>query len=138
MREAMLILHFIGLAMGVGTSIGFMFLGMAGSKLEQEEAKKFMINSFALSRMGHIGITLLIITGGYLMTPYWSSLTSMPLMIVKLGLVLLLVVLIVVLSRASNKVKQGDASQVMKIRGLGNVALLTGIAIVVLAVLQYR
>jgi len=138
MREAMLILHFIGLAMGVGTSIGFMFLGIAGSKLEQEEAKKFMINSFALSRMGHIGITLLIITGGYLMTPYWGALTSMPLMIVKLALVLLLVVLIVVLSRAANKAKQGDASQVMKIRGLGNVALLTGIAIVVLAVLQYR
>jgi len=134
----MLILHFIGLAMGVGTSIGFMFLGIAGSKLEQEEAKKFMINSFALSRMGHIGITLLIITGGYLMTPYWGALTSMPLMIVKLALVLLLVVLIVVLSRAANKAKQGDASQVMKIRGLGNVALLTGIAIVVLAVLQYR
>jgi len=88
--------------------------------------------------MGHIGITLLIITGGYLMTPYWGALTSMPLMIVKLALVLLLVVLIVVLSRAANKAKQGDASQVMKIRGLGNVALLTGIAIVVLAVLQYR
>jgi uncharacterized membrane protein len=88
--------------------------------------------------MGHIGITLLIITGGYLMTPYWSSLTSMPLMIAKLALVLLLVVWIVVLSRASNKAKQGDASQVPKIRGLGNVALLTGIAIVVLAVLQYR
>jgi uncharacterized membrane protein len=138
MREAMLILHLIGLAMGVGTSIGFMFLGIASSKMEQEEAKKFTINSFALSRMGHIGITLLVITGGYLMTPYWAALSSMPLMIAKLALVVLLVILIIILSIAAGKFKKGDDKQLMKIRGLGNLSVLISLAIVILAVLQYR
>jgi len=138
MREAMLILHFIGLAMGIGTSIGFMFLGIAGSKLEKEEAKKFAINSFSLSTMGHIGITLLIITGGYLMTPYWAALTSMPLMMVKLGLVILLLLFIILQSRAAGKVKKGDESQMKIIRSVGKLSVLTSIAIVVMAVLQFR
>ena len=138
MREAMLIVHFLGLAMGIGTSIGFTFLGIAASRMEQEEAKKFTINSFALSTMGHIGITLLILSGGYLMTPYWASLTSMPLMMAKLGLVLLLILFIVLASVASRKAKHGDDSQLKKLPGIGQLTLLTSIAIVILAVLVFR
>ncbi len=41
MREVMLIIHFIGLSMGLGTSIGFMILGNVASKLAKEDAKKF-------------------------------------------------------------------------------------------------
>jgi len=40
MREAMLIIHFLGLAMGLGTSFAIMFLGIAGSKMDKEEGKK--------------------------------------------------------------------------------------------------
>ena len=43
MREVMLIVHFIGLAMGLGTSFGFVFLGIAASKLQKEDTKKFML-----------------------------------------------------------------------------------------------
>ena len=138
MREAMLIVHFLGLAMGVGTSIGFTFLGIAASKMEQEEAKKFTINTFALSTMGHIGLTLLILSGGYLMTPYWASLTSMPLMMAKLALVLLLILFVVLAGIASGKAKRGDDSQLKKLPGIGRLALLAGVAIVVLAVLVFQ
>ena len=68
MREAMLIVHLLGLVMGLGNSFAFMFLGIAGSKMEKEEGKKFALNTFAISTMGHIGITMLIISGLYLMT----------------------------------------------------------------------
>ena len=75
MREEMLVVHLVGLIMGVGTSFSFIFLGIAGSKLEKEERLKFALNTFPLARMGHIGLTLLIISGGYLMTPFWGSFT---------------------------------------------------------------
>lgn len=39
MREAMLIVHFLGLAMGLGTSFAFMFLGMVSDKMEKEEGQ---------------------------------------------------------------------------------------------------
>lgn len=138
MRTAMLIVHFLGLAMGVGTSFGSFFLGMAGSKMEKEERKKFALNTFALSRMGHIGLTMLIISGFYLITPFWGSLASMPLLIAKLILVLTLTVTVSVSTVYAKRAKKGDTmANLKKIAALGKVSLLTGIAIVVLAVLIF-
>lgn len=55
--------------MGLSTSFAFMFLGMVAAKMEKEEAIKFALNTFALRKMDNIGLFLLFITGGYLMTP---------------------------------------------------------------------
>ena len=137
MRELMLIIHFIGLAMGLGTSFGFMFLGMAASKMEKNEALKFTMNTFALSRMGHIGLGLLILSGLYLIIPFWSQLTT--LLIVKLVLVVVLGALIGILSSNARKLTPENAStQLIKIRMLGQFSLLTSLAIVVLAVLNFQ
>ena len=139
MREAALIIHFIGLAMGLGTSFGFMFLGMASAQMKSEEATKFRLNSMALAKMGHIGLVLLLLSGGYLMTPYWSSLTSMPLLMVKLGLFVVLGGLIGVISSFGKKAAQGDAETYFKkIEAMGKVSLLTALTIVVLAVLSFH
>ena len=139
MREAMLIVHLLGLVMGLGSSFAFMFLGIAGSKMEKEEGKKFALNTFAMSRMGHIGITMLIISGLYLMTPFWMTLNARPLLIVKLILVLVLTACIILLSVYSNRAKKGNTeSNLKKIAALGKVSLLSGIGIVVLAVLTFH
>ena len=139
MREAMLIFHLIGLSMGLGTSFGFMFLGIRASKMEKEEAGKFTINTFALSKMGQIGLVLLVVSGGYLITPFLSTLMMYPLLIAKLVLVALLIVLIILLDIAAKKAKKGDLkNQLNKIQVLGKVSLLTALAIVVLAVLTFH
>jgi uncharacterized membrane protein len=135
MRDAMLIIHFIGLAMGLGTSFGFMFLGIASAKMPADEAQKFNVNSFALSNMGHVGLLLLIVSGGYLMTPYWGSLSENPLLIAKLTLVVVLGTLIGIISANARKAKAGDADKYLKkIRPLGMISLLTALTIVILAV----
>ncbi len=139
MRELLLLTHFIGLAMGLGTSFGFMFLGIAASKLEQEERLRFQKHTMALSRMGHIGLALLLISGSVLMTPYWSILASSPLLIAKLVLVLVLVGLIAIISTVGAKARKGDAAAYSRKLGLlGRVSMLTSIAIVVLAVYFFR
>ena len=139
MRTAMLIVHFLGLAMGLGTSFGLMFLGMAGSKMEKEERKKFALNSFVLSRMGHIGLAMLILSGLYLMTPFWASLSARPMLIAKLALVLTLTLAVSFAAVYANRAKKGDTmANLRKIAILGKVSVLSGIAIVVLAVLIFR
>jgi len=138
MREVMLITHLLGLTMGVGTSFAFFFLGKRASKLEGEEALKFIVNTQYMGTMGHIGLTMLIISGGYLMTPYWKILPSNPLLIAKLSLVLFLIVMIIVMGLASRKAKKGDFSGLKLVRKLGPIALLTGITIVSLAVLVFH
>lgn len=140
MKDAMLIAHFLGLAMGLGTSIGFMILGIASSKLEKAAALDFTLKTFALSKMGHIGITLLILSGGYMMTDLWSNLANMPMLIAKLVLVVILVLFIILISINARKAKQSDDPMpyLQKIRGLGPPSLLVGLAILVLAVLQFH
>lgn len=135
----MLIAHFLGLAMGLGTSFAFFFLGMARSKMEKEEGKKFALNALAMSRMGHIGLALLILSGGYLMTPYWVLLGSRPLLIAKLLLVLGLVFTVSLQSVYAKRAKKGDSkANLKKIATLGRISLLSTIAIVILAVLIFR
>lgn len=139
MREIMLIIHFIGLAMGIGTSFAFMFLGIASSKMEEKESQNFILNILALRKMGYIGLTLLVISGGYLMTPYWKSLTTSPLLIAKLLLVMILFSLIGIIGAALKKAIKGDAgSHLKKIGALGKLALLTGLTIIVLAVYNFH
>lgn len=137
MRSILLVFHFIGLAMGLGTSLAFMFLGIASAKMEAAEAKKFMLNTFSLSRMGHIGLTLLILTGLFLMAPYWANLTQSPLLITKLVLVLVLGVLIGINTSFAKKVKQGEAAYLSRLQIFGRLSLLTTLAIVVLAVFNF-
>ncbi len=139
MRDVMLILHFIGLAMGLGTSFAFMFLGIAAGKMEKAEAQKFRLQSFSISIMGHIGLTLLIVSGLYLMTPFWVILASTPLLIVKLVLVLALAALVGIISSRARKAALGDTEVLLrKIEPLGKISLLLALTIVVLAVLVFH
>jgi uncharacterized membrane protein len=139
MRDVMLIFHFIGLAMGLGTSIAFMILGMASSKMEKAEGQKFMINALSLAKMGQIGLLILLISGGYLMTPYWQSLGDTPLMITKLVLFVTVGALVGIISAKGKRAKSGNAEEELKkIRPLGMFALLVTLTIVVLAVSIYH
>jgi uncharacterized membrane protein len=135
MREAMLIFHFIGLTMGMGTGFAHAFLGSATTKMSNEEATKFRLNTLVLGKMGHIGIALLLISGFYLITPYWKVLTSTPLLMVKLALVLVLIVLIAMITIAGKKAMKGDAEkQFKKMKTMGKLTLIISLAIVIVAV----
>ena len=139
MREILLIFHFIGLAMGLGTSFAFMFLGFAAAKMDKSEAFNFTLKTFALSRMGHIGLGLLILTGLLLMTPYWPVLGSSPLLITKLILVLVLGAILGMIGSAMKKIKAGEtAVYVKKLILLGRLGMLTSITIVIMAVLNFQ
>lgn len=139
MRDVMLILHFLGIAMGAGVSFAFLFLGLAAKKMAKEEAQKFMLNTYTLARMGNIGLVLLFLSGGYLMTPYWKLLGEMPLLATKLVLFLALGALLGIISSNARKAKQGDPEPYMKkIENLGRFTLIITITIVVLAVLSFH
>lgn len=138
MRDVMLITHFVGLAMGLGTSFAMMFLGIAASKMEPEERGPFMINASFVTKMGHIGLVLLFLSGGYLMTPYWSQLSALPTLVAKLTLFLALGAMIGIMSSKLKKAKNGDMSQLLAIKKMGPITLITSITIVILAVYTFH
>lgn len=139
MKDAMLIVHFIGLAMGLGTSIGMMVLGMASAKMEKEEGKKFMLNATALVKMGQTGLVLLLVSGLYLIQPFLADLGENYLLITKLVLFVVLSGLIGMISAKARKAKAGDAGTHMaKVKPIGMLALFIALTIVVLAVLIFE
>lgn len=138
-RYFMLILHLLGVVMGLGTGLAYMFLGIAGSKMSSEDQQDFFLKTASLGIMGHIGLTLLIISGGYLITPYASGLMESPLLLTKLVLVVLLIVVIGLITNFSKKAKKGDTEKYMKkVQALGKVSLSLSLAILVLAVLVFH
>jgi putative copper export protein len=139
MREFMLIIHFIGLAMGVGGSFSLLILRLSTSKMEHKEALKFKLNSFALSKLVHTGLLLLVVSGIYLIIPYWQVLLSLPLLIVKLILVIILLIIVIIIRSKVKKAKLGDAKRHLpKVALLGKIALGLGLTIIVLAVYVFR
>ncbi len=139
MREFFLIIHFIGLAMGLGTSLGFVFLGKAAAAMPPEDRGKFMMNVLNLRRMGQIGLVLLILSGLYLMTPYWKTLFVHHTLLTKLVLVLVLIGLLTYSeSLVSKALKENPALYLGKIKNLGPFTLLIVLGIIIMAVLTFK
>ena len=139
MRELFLILHFLGLTMALGTGFANLFLAIAAAKFEPADRGPFMLRTTILVRMGQTGLGLLLISGFYLITPYWKVLSDMPTLIAKLVCVLLLIIMVTVISLMVRKAKKlNDPSILLRIKPYGMFNLLLGLTIVILAVLTFH
>ena len=140
MKDVVLILHFIGLAMGLGTSFAIMFLSISAKKMEESEAVKFMTKATVLIRMGHTGLGVLFLSGGYLIGNYASTILSNHLLLTKLVLFVVLGALLGIIGSNAKKAQNADDPKpyLTKIGSLGKAAMLTNIAIVILAVLVFH
>ena len=139
MRQAMLFFHFVGLIMGMGAGFASLFIGISNKHLPKEEARPFMLKLRALGYMGLTGLIILIISGGYLATPYWSSLGSMPFFIAKLTWVVVLLILAIIMDRRwRGALKNNGGPDLAALPKLGRLALPVGILILLFAVLQFQ
>ena len=135
----MLFLHFIGLALGTGAGFASLFIGISNKNLSKEERKPFMLKLRALGYMGLSGIILLIISGGYLASPHWSNISTMPFFIAKLSLVVVLLVIALIMDRRwKGAIRNNGGADLEALPKLGRLALPIGILIILFAVLQFR
>ncbi len=139
MKDVYLILHFIGLAMGLGTSFANLFLGISLSKLPREEAMRISMHTSVLVKMGQIGLALLILSGVLLLIPEWEKLSHCAFFLTKMALVAILTYLIFKISGHIQDAKIAEPEvHLAKIPLLGKLAFVISILIVVLAVLVFH
>ncbi len=139
MRDIMLIVHILSVAIFVGASFSFFILNKVTGKWHEEIKNKFNSALLSLNYLGKTGLTLLIISGGYLMTPYWSLLGEMPLLVTKLTLVFVLLIVLVLLSIKAKKAKKSQQSgDFQKVNILQQVNLIISIAVVIMAILVFH
>jgi uncharacterized membrane protein len=142
MYETLLILHFIGLALGVGASFAMLTLGIAGASLEPAERGKFMLRVSLLSKNGSIGLALLILSGlgilfyrGVGNVMQWGGGAFHA----KLTLVLVLCGLVGYMQVTLKKARQTGAPELMaRLRTLGRVGLVLSVSIVICAVIAFK
>lgn len=139
MRDFFLFIHFIGLAMAVGTGFANLFLGAAAAKLEPAERGPFMSKTTILVRMGQTGLGLLLLSGFAIATPFWKTLSDMPTFVAKLALVVILLITVTVTSLQVRKAKkENNPALLLKLKPLGMLNFFIGITIMILAVLTFH
>lgn len=138
MKEIFLFLHFIGLSMGLGTSFAFMFLSMGMAKMEESEQIKFMRQGMAISKMGNIGLVLLVISGLGLLIGRWDLVLSNHWFLTKLVLVLVLGALIGMNGSLLKKWVNGDAAAGKRLERMGPLTMLVALLIVGIAVAVFK
>lgn len=135
----MLIFHLLGLVISLGSMITFLVMRRSCSKVSSSESEYLLQNVRRFLRMSHIGLGIMLITGGYLMTPYWKVLGQMPLLHIKFTIFFLwyatLIALSVYTKRAINsQIKLCDP----RIGFLSVISVVFGVLAVVMAVSQFQ
>jgi uncharacterized membrane protein len=139
MRDIMLIVHLISVAAFIGAAISGLVMFRVSKKQNREIFLKINTSLLSLNYIGKAGLTLLIISGGYLMTPYWAVLGAMPLLLSKLSLVMLLLILLITTSIWAKKAKKIQTTEAFnKLNLIQNFNLLISIAVIILAVLVFH
>ena len=143
MYDLLLILHFLGLALGVGTSFAFLALGIASKDLAPAERLAFVKRTFALSKNGSIGLALLIVSGiGFLLTRGVSAMFAVggPAFHAKLTLVVLLCGFVGYSQVLMKRIRTASdpAAAAARLPTIGRVMLLLGVSIVICAVLAFH
>jgi uncharacterized membrane protein len=138
LNQILLMLHFIGLAMGFSVSFSNMVMGGLIDKAAPAEKPVLGRFPMMMTRVGDIGLALLLVSGISLLFLKWGGFGAMPPAFhVKLALVVVLIGLVGYIHALQKKVKNGDASVMPRIQLFGKAAFLTALAIVVFAVLAF-
>jgi uncharacterized membrane protein len=141
MYEALLILHFLGLAMGLGISFLMAGIGMRTARLEEAVADQIMSVTGAVAGvLGAVSLLLLWGSGLALVLTYDGLFESGGLSFhIKLILVILLTVFIGLIHMETGRIRRGQNAKAAaaRIENYSKIVLLLGVAVVVLAVLAF-
>jgi len=133
-----MVVHFLGLAMGLAT--GFANMVMAGLIDKAAPAEKAVLGRFppAMARIGAVGLALLWISGiSIVMTRYGTfSILPRP-FIVKLAAVVLLTIIVGYIHVLMPKAQRGDQAAMARIRTLGMMTGPLAIIAIIFAVITF-
>ena len=143
MYELLLFLHFVGIALGVGTGFAFMALGIASKDMALPDRGAFMLRAFVLARNGNIGLLLLLVSGlGLVMKRGGLAAVGEQGGVAFKIKILLFVVLLGVVGYMDSLIKKAKRDKggplMAKIPKLGPVALTLSLGIIVCAVLAFH
>jgi uncharacterized membrane protein len=138
----LLIIHFIGLALSLGTSFALLTLRKANAELEPAERTKFLLRALSVSKNGGLGLLLLLLTGlgmFFMRGPGAVMAAGGPAFHAKLTLVVILCGVFGYAQVLGKRVREARGGPALaKLPAVGNAILLLGVAIVISAVIAFQ
>ena len=138
----LLMLHFVGLALGVGASFALFTLRRASAQLEPAERAKFMLRALSVSKNGSYGLLLLLVSGlgmFFMRGPGAVMAAGGPAFHAKLTLVVILCGVVGYSQALGKRAREaGGGPALGKLPAVGNAILLLGVAIVIAAVIAFQ
>ena len=143
LNKILLMLHFLGLAMGL--SAGFANMAMVGLIKKAAPPEKAVLGRFppVMSRVGRIGLAILWVTGVTMVFTRWAGFKAMAWTFdVKLAFVVLLTIVIGYIQSLEIKMRKGDAATAAaimpRIEAAGKLAMALAVMVVIFAVLTFN
>ena len=136
LREAWLIIHFIGLFIGLGSGFALLVLNQVTNKMSPPEKGNFMKTASILAYVGPVGLIILLISGLGLTLPMWDSYKTIGLFHVKLTLFIILFLIVGIGHMLRKRYAGGPPPAFMKYINLLPISL--GLVIIILAVLSFH
>jgi hypothetical protein len=135
-NEIVLMLHFLGLAMGMSVTFGnIVMLNLITAAAPSEKA---VLARFppAISKVGRAGLALLWVTGLTMLYTRWNGLAGMPWQFhVKLTAVVVLTLVVIYLTSLEHRIMRGDREAAARVQVYGKLASLSALTAVIFAVL---
>ena len=138
-NQALLVLHFLGLAMGLSVPIGNIVAEGLITSAAPPDKPVLARFPLAISKVGKVGLTLLWVTGATMAYTKWSGIGSMPWTFhVKLTAVVLLTLLVIyITTRLEPRLRLGDVAAAAQARTIGKITALCALAAIIFAVLTF-
>jgi hypothetical protein len=136
--QIVLILHFLGL--GMGLSVSFANIVMLGVMAKAAPNEKPVLARFppVMSGVGRAGLALLWATGLTMVYTRWNGFAGMPWQFhVKLTAVVVLTITVAYITRIEGQVRRGDQAAAARLATPGKVASLCALTAVIFAVLTF-
>ena len=137
--DVLLILHFLGLAMGFAASFsGMVIMGLMGGATPQERPILARVPP-AMTRVSDVGLLLLWASGLILLFYKWGGFANVPWQFhVKFTVVILLTLLIGYMHSLMAKARRGDAGAAARMQAMGRIAFVLAVTAVIFAVLAFH
>jgi len=139
LTQILLILHFLGLAMGLSGGLsGLVVAGIMAAAAPQESP---ILARFPakMMRVGDIGLVLLWVTGLTMLFTKWNGFSGLPWQFhAKLTAVVLLTLTVGFIHSRAKKAFSGDAAAAAQLAVAGKFALLMALTAVVFAVMTFN
>jgi len=138
-NQALLIFHFIGLAMGLAVPFANIALAIVMCRTSPTETQTLLRFPLVMSKVGKIGLSLLWVTGLTMVFTKFDGFSNLPWTFhVKLTAVVLLTVVVGYISVLERRFKKGDQTVLATLQKVGGTAFALALVAVVFAVLTFN